>query len=109
MGIYRPTYLILLFTGISITKAISMVKGVRTVDQTKNSKARVIPIDAQTVAGLRTHRVRQKQEKLSCSNWRNPIWCSAGLTETAGGLTLSTTSFKSSLGNQVFAESGCTT
>lgn len=55
---------------ISITKAISIVKGVRTVDQTKNSKARVVPIDAQTVTGLRTHRLRQKQEKLSCSNWQ---------------------------------------
>ena len=55
---------------ISITKAVSMVKGVRTVDQTKNSKARVVPIDAQTVAGLRAHRIRQKQEKLFCSNWQ---------------------------------------
>ena len=48
---------------ISITKAISIVKGVRAVDQTKNSKARVVPIDAQTVAGLRTHLLRHSYRR----------------------------------------------
>lgn len=56
---------------ISISKAIAMVKGVHTVDQTKNSNNRVVPIDARTVTGLQAHRARQIQDRLACSAWED--------------------------------------
>jgi len=55
---------------ISISKAVAMVNGQCTVDQTKNANSRVVPIDPRTVSILRAHRNNQVEERLACAVWQ---------------------------------------
>lgn len=62
---------------VYISKAVAMVKGVRTVDATKTGRSRLVAIDARTMNGLRAHKARQNTERLESAHWQdsNYVFC----------------------------------
>lgn len=54
---------------IIIDKSATWVHGVRAVESTKTNRVRVIDVDPETVAALRSHRAQQAQERLESPQW----------------------------------------
>lgn len=62
---------------VFISKAVAMVKGIRTVNATKTGHSRLVAIDAKTMNGLRAHKARQNTERLESAYWQdsNHVFC----------------------------------